>query len=925
MCTMKKRLVGFFPPTRSRICEDFFVVPEIPAKMFLRLLSDVRWQRSSLGWWSKRPSRHSSMSGAEPHPTPLPAHARVVICGGGIMGTSVAYHLSKLGWKDIILLEQGRLAAGSTRFCAGIVSTARQLSVELKMADYSNKLYQQLEQETGVRTGYVRTGSVFLAQTQDRLISLKRIAAQLKVMGVPCEIISPKRVAQLHPLINIHDLVGALHVPEDAVVSSADVSLALASAAASNDEEPRTGARFSHSRGVQIHERTSVIHVLGQKGCVAGVETDRGTIECQYFVNCAGQWAYELGLSNEEPVSIPLHACEHFHLLTRPWKTPLESSMPSIVDPDGRIYIRSWQGGILSGGFEKNPKPIFTEGRNQLEIHNLQEDWDHFEPLLSAFLRRMPGLEGLEIMQLVNCPESFTPDMRCIMGESPSIQGYFVLAGMNSAGTSFGGGAGKYLAEWMVNGSPSENVWPLDLKRFGALQSSRTFLRHRVMEVMPLIFDLKVPRWDFQTGRQLRTSPLYDRLDAQGARWMEKHGFERAKFFVPPGKDLLALDQSKTFYKPDWFDIVGGEVRCCKEAVCVIDMSSFTKFEISSTGDQALEVLQYLFSNDLDVPVGHIVHTGMLNHNGGYENDCSVVRLSKRSFFMISPTDQQVHCWAWLKKHMPDDSGLLLEDVTWKYTALNLIGPRAVDVLAELSYAPMTPEHFPSLFCKEMSVGYANGIRVMSMTHTGEPGFMLYIPIEYALHVYNEVMSVGQKYRIRNSGYYALRSLRIEKFFAFWGQDLDAFTTPLECGREFRVKLEKGTDFMGREALLRQKQEGVCKRFTMLILEDHDTDLDPWPWWGEPIYRNGQYVGRTTSSAYSYTLERHVCLGFVHNLDPDTGKEQIVTPDFVTRAEYEIDIAGQRFQAKAKLYPFSALFTQRRHKDEMELTGFQGK
>ncbi|XP_044290030.1 pyruvate dehydrogenase phosphatase regulatory subunit, mitochondrial isoform X3 [Varanus komodoensis] len=616
MCTMKKRLVGFFPPTRSRICEDFFVVPEIPAKMFLRLLSDVRWQRSSLGWWSKRPSRHSSMSGAEPHPTPLPAHARVVICGGGIMGTSVAYHLSKLGWKDIILLEQGRLAAGSTRFCAGIVSTARQLSVELKMADYSNKLYQQLEQETGVRTGYVRTGSVFLAQTQDRLISLKRIAAQLKVMGVPCEIISPKRVAQLHPLINIHDLVGALHVPEDAVVSSADVSLALASAAASN--------------GVQIHERTSVIHVLGQKGCVAGVETDRGTIECQYFVNCAGQWAYELGLSNEEPVSIPLHACEHFHLLTRPWKTPLESSMPSIVDPDGRIYIRSWQGGILSGGFEKNPKPIFTEGRNQLEIHNLQEDWDHFEPLLSAFLRRMPGLEGLEIMQLVNCPESFTPDMRCIMGESPSIQGYFVLAGMNSAGTSFGGGAGKYLAEWMVNGSPSENVWPLDLKRFGALQSSRTFLRHRVMEVMPLIFDLKVPRWDFQTGRQLRTSPLYDRLDAQGARWMEKHGFERAKFFVPPGKDLLALDQSKTFYKPDWFDIVGGEVRCCKEAVCVIDMSSFTKFEISSTGDQALEVLQYLFSNDLDVPVGHIVHTGMLNHNGGYENDCSVVRLSKR-------------------------------------------------------------------------------------------------------------------------------------------------------------------------------------------------------------------------------------------------------------------------------------------------------
>nr|XP_054955079.1 pyruvate dehydrogenase phosphatase regulatory subunit, mitochondrial isoform X3 [Pan paniscus]XP_057155937.1 pyruvate dehydrogenase phosphatase regulatory subunit, mitochondrial isoform X3 [Pan paniscus] len=798
--------------------------------MFYRLLSIVGRQRASPGWqnWS---SARNSTSAAEARSMALPTQAQVVICGGGITGTSVAYHLSKMGWKDIVLLEQGRLAAGSTRFCAGILSTARHLTIEQKMADYSNKLYHQLEQETGIQTGYTRTGSIFLAQTQDRLISLKRINAGLNVIGIPSEIISPKKVAELHHLLNVHDLVGAMHVPEDAVVSSADVALALASAASQND----------------------------------------------------------------------------------------------IVDADGRIYIRNWQGGILSGGFEKNPKPVFTEGKNQLEIQNLQEDWDHFEPLLSSLLRRMPELETLEIMKLVNCPETFTPDMRCIMGESPAVQGYFVLAGMNSAGLSFGGGAGKYLAEWMVHGYPSENVWELDLKRFGALQSSRTFLRHRVMEVMPLMYDLKVPRWDFQTGRQLRTSPLYDRLDAQGARWMEKHGFERPKYFVPPDKDLLALEQSKTFYKPDWFDIVESEVKCCKEAVCVIDMSSFTKFEITSTGDQALEVLQYLFSNDLDVPVGHIVHTGMLNEGGGYENDCSIARLNKRSFFMISPTDQQVHCWAWLKKHMPKDSNLLLEDVTWKYTALNLIGPRAVDVLSELSYAPMTPDHFPSLFCKEMSVGYANGIRVMSMTHTGEPGFMLYIPIEYALHVYNEVMSVGQKYGIRNAGYYALRSLRIEKFFAFWGQDINNLTTPLECGRESRVKLEKGMDFIGRDALLQQKQNGVYKRLTMFILDDHDSDLDLWPWWGEPIYRNGQYVGKTTSSAYSYSLERHVCLGFVHNFSEDTGEEQVVTADFINRGEYEIDIAGYRFQAKAKLYPVASLFTQKRRKDDMELSDLHGK
>uniref|UniRef100_A0A4X2M981 Pyruvate dehydrogenase phosphatase regulatory subunit, mitochondrial n=2 Tax=Vombatus ursinus TaxID=29139 RepID=A0A4X2M981_VOMUR len=880
--------------------------------MFFRLLCDIPWRRASQRWPNRSPSRRSISTVSESSPpVSLPTHAQVVICGGGIIGTSVAYHLSKLGWKDILLLEQGRLAAGSTRFCAGIVSSARNFTLEQKMANYSNKLYQQLEQETGIQTGYIRTGSIFLAQTQDRLISLKRINSRLSVMGIPSEIISPKRVAELSPLISIHDLVGAMHVPEDAVVSAADVALALASAACQN--------------GVQIRDRTSVIHVKVKKGRVTGVETDRGCIECQYFVSCAGQWAYELGLSNEEPVSIPLHACEHFYLLTRPLETPLQSSTPTIVDADGRIYVRNWQGGILSGGFEKNPKPIFTEGKNQLDIQNLHEDWDHFEPLLSSLLRRMPTLEALEIMKLVNCPESFTPDMRCIMGESPTVQGYFVLAGMNSAGTSFAGGAGKYLAEWMVHGYPSENVWDLDLKRFGALQSSRTFLRHRVMEVMPLLYDLKVPRWDFLTGRQLRTSPLYDRLDAQGARWMEKHGFERPKYFVPPDKDLLALEQSKTFYKPDWFDIVESEVKCCKEAVCVIDMSSFTKFEIISPEAEDFELLQYLFSNDLDVPVGHIVHTGMLNEGGGYENDCSIARLSRSSFFMISPTDQQVHCWAWLKKHMPENSNLLLEDVTWKYTALNLIGPRAMDVLSELSYAPMTPDHFPSLFCKEMSVGYANGIRVMSMTHTGEPGFMLYIPIEYALHVYNELMSVGQKYGIRNAGYYALRSLRIEKFFAFWGQDLNTFTTPLECGREFRVKLDKGMDFIGRDALLQQRQNGVYKRFTMFILEDHDTDLDLWPWWGEPIYRNGQYVGMTTSSAYSYTLERHVCLGFVHNFNQETGEQLVVTPDFINRGEYEIDIAGQRFQAKAKLYPFSSLFTYKRRKDEIEMSDFQGK
>ncbi|MEQ2165332.1 hypothetical protein GOODEAATRI_015695 [Goodea atripinnis] len=389
-----------------------------PALLPRLLLPQVGFRLAGRGIWTS--PLCLAVSGDSQLP-PLPGQARVVICGGGIVGTSVAYHLAKLGWTDVVLLEQGRL----------------------------------------------REDGFFVSGTKS----------------------------------------GSLHFIE------------------------------AFGNKTQILERTAIQQVVVEKGHVIAVETDRGSVECEYFVNCAGQWAYELGQASEVKVSIPLHGCEHFYLLTKPLQEPLPPNTP---------------------GFEKNPKPIFTEGRNQLEIQNMQEDWDHFEPMLSALLRRMPNLESAEIHQLVNCPESFTPDMRCLMGETPGVSGYYVLAGMNSSGLAFAGGAGKYLAEWMTYGYPTANVWPLEIKRFGSLQSSRTFLRHRVMEVM--------------------------------------------------------------------------QVKCCKEAVCVIDMSSFTKFELTSTGEQALEFLQYLCANDLDVPVGHIVHTGMLNERGGYENDCSVVRLSKNRF-----------------------------------------------------------------------------------------------------------------------------------------------------------------------------------------------------------------------------------------------------------------------------------------------------
>ncbi|KAM9510354.1 LOW QUALITY PROTEIN: pyruvate dehydrogenase phosphatase regulatory subunit, mitochondrial-like [Guaruba guarouba] len=498
----------------------------------------------------------------------------ISICSGAV-ANNVKLQLANM---DHFKRTKIVLPAGTTCYCAGIMSTARHASIELKMADYSSKLYQQLEEETRELT---RRGAILDLVLTDREGPVRNVMLQ---GSLGC---SDHKMVEFE-ILRTSWQSGSYCKSWLEKLSKTQFGLSESSILYCSTG--RTCELFH--KGVQIHERMSVSHVSVQKGRVAAIEINRGQTKCQYFVNCAGQWAYELGHAGEE-VSIPLHA---FYLLTHPLNEPLASNLPTVIDPDGRIYIRNWQGDILSGDFEKNPKPLFTEGWNQLEIQNLQEDWDHFEPLLSALLCRMPDLEALQIMQLVNCPKSFTPDMR----ESPIMQGYFVLAGMNSAGISYGGGAGKYLAEWMVNGYLSENVWPLDLKHFGTLQSSCTFLHHHVMEVMSL-YDLKVPLWDFQTGSQLHTSPLYNRLDAQGERWMEKHGFERVMYFVPPGKDLLDLGQSKTFYKPDWFDTLSA---CCKEAVCVVSMSSFNKFEISGS---------------------------MLNEKDGYENDCSIAQLSKRS------------------------------------------------------------------------------------------------------------------------------------------------------------------------------------------------------------------------------------------------------------------------------------------------------
>ncbi|XP_035679828.1 pyruvate dehydrogenase phosphatase regulatory subunit, mitochondrial-like [Branchiostoma floridae] len=744
----------------------------------------------------------------------LPSEARVVIAGGGIVGCSVAYHLAKAGWTDVVLLEQGRSE------------------------------------------------------------------------GIQCELIGPKDVAAQVPLLRVDDLKGALWIPGDGTASPSDVMQSLAKGAT--------------SRGVQIHQKVSVETVLTDTGRVAGVRTNQGDIRCEYFVNCAGQWAWQLGQLSSPPVRVPLHSCEHFYVVTKPFPG-VTNNQPVIRDPDGMHYSREWSGGVMVGGFELNPKPVFTDGiPPKFEFQLLEEDWDHFMPVMEQATHRMPALQDAEIRQFLNGPESFTPDMAPILGEAPELPGYFVAAGMNSGGIASAGGVGKVMAEWIISGDPPAGTWPVDIRRFGEMHNNRRYLRERVKEILPMHYLQNYPKQEFQSARRVLMSPLYSVLERAGAVFGETMGYERANWFSRPDSDDLPKQQKGTFGKPSWFDAVLREYFVCCENVGIVDMSSLTKFEVQSSGDEVVTYLQRLCCNEVDVPVGTVLHTGMLNHYGGYENDCRIARLANNHYVIISPPNQLVRSWAWLTRHLPGDGSVQIKDVTRSYAALNVLGPRARELMGSLTdVVTMSSHNFPPNVCRELSIGFAPRVRAMTISHVGELGWMLYVPQEYALHLYLYIMKRGRAFGIRNVGHYAISHLCLEHGVPSLGTDLNSSVTPFESQQEHTVKLDK--DFIGRSALLKQKQEGVRQKFVMFLLDNHDLENDLWPWGGEPIWEGGRVVGRTTSAGYGYTLKRQICLGLVRNPDGKTEEGKVVTDDFITKNKFEIDIAGKRFSATAQL------------------------
>ncbi|XP_064639761.1 pyruvate dehydrogenase phosphatase regulatory subunit, mitochondrial-like isoform X2 [Lineus longissimus] len=831
----------------------------------------------------------------------VPSQAQIVVCGGGVVGCSVAYHLALEGWKDVIILEQGSISCGTTWHAAALLGQMRATGIESHISKYSLELYNRLEKE-GYAMGIKQCGSLNVARTKDRMVYNARNQAKAATLGIETHVVTPREIKEMVPLIKEDDLEGGLYIPGDGAGSATDICMSL--------------SRVAKENGVKIFENCQVERVLSEDGRVSGVDTNRGRVTCDYFVNCSGQWARCLGKVNTSPpVSIPLHPCQLQCIITRPLDPLVDPMMPVIRDYDGYVYFREWSGGILAGGFEPQAKPVFHDGiPPKFEFQLLPEDWDHFQILLENMLLRMPGLAEAEIRQLLNGPESFTADGRWIIGEAPEIENYFVAAGMCSSGIVGAGGIGKILAEWLTHGDCSKDAWPVDIRRFVGIHNNKKFLRDRVRETLKGVGSIAYPRGnDFHSCRKLRTSPLYTRLAASGAWFGGKNGFERAMYFRNvENQDESVIGESKavpenlTFYKPGWFENVEAEFWACREGVCLIDMSSFTKFELKSGGREVVDALQYICANEVDQQIGTVIHTGMLNKRGGYENDCSLVRMGESSYFMIAPTTLQTRSFHWLQKHLPKkDRSVLLSDVTSMYTCLNVIGPKAQELLEELTDTSMEKSHFQSMTCKEINLGNASGIRALRLTHTGEDGFVLYIPSEYALHVYDSLMTRGRDYGIRNAGYYALRALRIEKFFAYWGLDINPDTTPFEVGRDFRVKFDKG-DFIGREALLKEKEEGIRGRLVHFTVEDHDTDNDPWSWGGEPIYRNGKFAGFTTSSCFGYTMNRLICLGLVRDYDEHTKEKKVIKNwhDWVMKSgQFEIDINGKRFPAKPSIYP----------------------
>jgi sarcosine dehydrogenase len=799
----------------------------------------------------------------------FPTQSRAVVIGGGIIGCSTAYHLAKLGW-EVTLLERKKLTSGSTFHAAGLVGQLRSSANITQLLGESVKLYHNLESETGLATGWKMNGGLRLACTAERWTEVKRQATTARSFGLEMHLLSPPEARELWPLMDVEDVVGAAFLPTDGQANPSDITLSLAK-----------GARMN---GAKIFEDVKVTGIETISGRARGVATEQGRIEAEVVIVCAGQWTRALCAT--VGVNVPLVSVEHQYMVTEAIPG-VPKNLPTLRDPDRLTYYKEEVGGLVMGGYEPNPIPWGQQGiPEDFSYQLLNSNWEHFEPIMELAIGRVPALQTAGVKTLINGPESFTPDGNFILGEAPALRGLFVGAGFNAFGIASGGGAGKMLAEWVVGGTPSRDLWPVDIRRFGDAHRDTGWVRTRTLEAYAKHYAMAWPSEEYKSARPLRRSPLYPRLRVAGACFGEKMGWERPNWFARPGEKP---EDIYTYEKPNWFDAVAREHHNTRANVSLFDQSSFAKFLLIGRDSEA--ALSWICANDVARKPGTLTYTQMLNERGGIEADLTVARLEPRKFYITTGTGFATHDADWITRNIPKEMEAHLVDVTSAYATIALMGPNARALLQTLTSDDISHAAFPFGTVRNLIVAGAPVI-ALRVTYVGELGWELHIPAEFTLTVYDAMVVAGQPYYLGLGGYRAIETLRLEKFYRAWGTDIGPDHTPLEAGLGNFVKLKKPIPFLGREALEAQASKPLKKRLCGFTTEDPEVILLG----RETIYRNNIRVGWLSSAGFGHSIGKPIGYGYVRS---PYGLDE----SYIKSGSYELEVATIRVPCTPHLEP----------------------
>ena len=801
----------------------------------------------------------------------IPDRAQVVIVGGGIIGASVAYHLTKRGISDVLVLEQGQLTGGTTWHAAGLVSQLKSTYSLTKLATYSARLFEELETETDQATGYRTPGSISVAADRERWEELKRGISMASTVGVEIREIEMDELSEFWPLVKTDDLVGALYIPDDGVTSPVDTTMALIK-----------GAR---NGGAQVFEGVCVKSLIKKNGFCTGVETEDGLkIEAENVVLAGGMWTRQL--AETIGVNVPLQACEHFYIVTEPLDGVLKG-MPTLRDPGNYTYFKEETGKIMAGFFEPRAKIWKLDGiPKDFSFGTLPEDWDHIGPIFEAACSRVPVLADAGIQLFFNGPEAFTPDGTFYLGQSPEVERCFVASGFNSVGIQSAGGVGWVLADWIIDGQAPMDLTSVDISRSFNFQSDLSYLEDRISESLGLLYAMHWPFRQYESARGIRISALHDRLDQAGAVFGETAGWERPNWYANQGQER---EYKYSYGKQNWHSNMLAECKAVRETVGVFDQSSFAKFSVK--GPDALEVLNVLSANQIDVEPGRGVYTQWLNKRGGIEADLTVNRIEENEFLVVTSAASQTRDWSWLTRAAKERS-LTIEDVTDDFSVIGVMGPQARDTLQPVVSADLSNKNFPFGNFKKIELA---GIECLAlrMSYVGELGWEIYVPITSSLNVFDEIMRSGTNYGICLAGYHAMNSLRLESGYRHWGHDITAADTPLEAGLGFAVAWDKPCGFIGRDALIAQRDEERVKRLIQFRIEDQEI----LSYHDDPIFRDGELVGTTTGGMWSYTEDKCLTMGYVNNKDG-------VSKSWIESGNWEIEIATHRLDVTPSIKSF---------------------